>query len=89
MISEENPEIVFPDIDAQMNKIERGVINIFPREELLKKLAESRSKKRPLRIKLGIDPTTPDIHIGHAVPINKLKHFQDLGMSPDETVIAD
>jgi len=39
VISEENPETVFPDIDAQMKQIERGVINIFPREELLKKLA--------------------------------------------------
>ena len=70
---------MFPDIDTQIKQIERGTLDIFPREELIKKLEQSREKDRPLRVKLGIDPTTPDIHIGHAVPINKLKHFQDLG----------
>ena len=70
---------MFPDVNTQMKQIERGVLEIFPRDELIKKLEASRRENRPLRIKLGIDPTAPDIHIGHAVPINKLKHFQDLG----------
>ena len=67
------------DIDTQMKQIERGTSDIFPREELIEKLKRSRAENRPLRVKLGIDPTAPDIHLGHAVPINKLKHFQDLG----------
>ena len=71
--------IVATDIDTQMKQIERGTSDIFPREELIEKLKRSRAENRPLRVKLGIDPTAPDIHLGHAVPINKLKHFQDLG----------
>ena len=70
---------MFSDIDTQMKQIERGALDIFPREELIEKLKKSREENRPLRVKLGIDPTTPDIHIGHAVPINKLRHFQELG----------
>ena len=70
---------MFPDAAEQMKRIERGVVDIFPREELVEKLERSRRENRPLRVKLGIDPTSPDIHVGHAVPINKLKHFQELG----------
>ena len=70
---------MFADVETQMKRIERGALDIFPREELIAKLRRSREESRPLRVKLGIDPTAPDIHIGHAVPINKLKHFQDLG----------
>jgi tyrosyl-tRNA synthetase len=62
-----------------LKQIERGIAEIFPREELISKLEKSRRQNRPLRIKLGIDPTSSDIHLGHAVPLNKLKHFQDLG----------
>ena len=70
---------MFADVEAQLKHIERGVLDIFPREELVEKLKRSRQEKRPLRIKLGIDPTSPDIHLGHAVPFNKLRHFQELG----------
>ncbi len=70
---------MFPEVDTQMKQIARGVVDIFPREELLKKLETSREESRPLRVKLGIDPTSPDIHLGHAVPLNKLRHFQELG----------
>ncbi len=70
---------MFPAVDEQLKQIERGVLDIVPRDELIEKLGRSRSRNKPLRIKLGIDPSTPDIHVGHAVPINKLKHFQDLG----------
>src|SRR5208282_1359708 len=62
-----------------MKQIERGIAEVFPREELVSKLEKSRREDRPLRVKLGIDPTSPDIHLGHAVPLNKLRHFQDLG----------
>ena len=70
---------MFADIDTQLKHIERGVLDIFPREEFIAKLRRSRQTKTPLRIKLGIDPTSPDIHLGHAVPFNKLRHFQKLG----------
>jgi len=70
---------VFADVETQMKQIARGTVDIFPREELLSKLESSRRNNRPLRVKYGIDPTSMDIHIGHAVPILKLRHFQDLG----------
>jgi len=70
---------VFAETAVQLKQIERGVAEIFPREDLVSKLEKSRRENRPLRIKLGIDPTSSDIHLGHAVPLNKLKHFQDLG----------
>lgn len=63
----------------QMELIERGVVEILPREELLKKLEKSLRDGKPLRIKLGLDPTAPDIHLGHTVVLNKLRQFQDLG----------
>jgi tyrosyl-tRNA synthetase len=59
----------------QLDRIERGTVSIVPREELLAKLAEG----RPLRVKLGVDPTAPDIHLGHTVALTKLRQFQDLG----------
>jgi len=55
--------------------IERGTDEILPLDELKKKL----EKNKPLRIKLGMDPTAPDLHLGHTVVINKLKQLQDLG----------
>jgi len=64
---------------SQMELIERGVIEILPREDLLKKLEKSIRDGKPLRIKLGLDPTAPDIHLGHTVVLNKLRQFQDLG----------
>src|SRR5688572_29550983 len=52
-----------------------GTVNIYSEQELLKKL----SKGMPLKIKLGADPTAPDLHLGHAVVLSKMKQFQDLG----------
>lgn len=63
----------------QMELIERGVAEIVPREELLQKLELSIREGKPLKIKLGLDPTAPDIHLGHTVVLNKLRQFQDLG----------
>lgn len=63
----------------QMEQIERGVVEILPREDLLHKLEKSIREGKPLRIKLGLDPTAPDIHLGHTVVLNKLRQFQDLG----------
>ena len=62
-------------VDEQMKVIASGTMQIVPEEELRKKLAEG----RPLTIKLGVDPTSPDLHLGHAVPLRKMRQFQDLG----------
>lgn len=63
------------DVQAQLALIKRGAVEILPEEELLKKLENG----RPLRVKAGFDPTAPDLHLGHTVLIQKLKHFQELG----------
>jgi len=70
---------VFPGIEEQLKKIKRGTVDVFPEDELIDKLKRSREEKRPLRVKLGIDPTSKDIQLGNAVPLWKLRHFQDLG----------
>jgi len=70
---------MFPDVNDQLAVIRRGVAEIFPENELVEKLKRSKAQNRPLRIKYGIDPTAPDVHLGHCVPIRKLRHFQDLG----------
>lgn len=57
----------------------RGAQELLPQEEWVKKLARSESTGQPLRIKLGLDPTAPDIHIGHTVVLNKMRQLQDLG----------
>ena len=57
----------------------RGCEELIPEEEWLKKLARSEATGMPLRIKLGLDPTAPDIHIGHTVVLNKMRQLQDLG----------
>lgn len=65
----------FLPTEKQLELIMRGVQDIYSKEDLIKKLDEN----RPLRIKLGMDPTAPDLHFGHTVVLNKLRHFQDLG----------
>ncbi|HAM38089.1 MAG: tyrosine--tRNA ligase [Elusimicrobia bacterium RIFOXYC2_FULL_34_12] len=62
-------------LEEQLSKIKRGTVEIISEEELITKLKSG----RPLRVKLGVDPTSPDIHLGHTVVIEKLKTFQDLG----------
>ncbi len=63
------------DVKSAMDLIWRGAVEVIEEEELIKKL----QKKVPLRVKAGFDPTAPDLHLGHTVLIQKLKHFQDLG----------
>lgn len=63
------------NVDAALQEIKRGVDELIPEDELLAKL----KLNRPLKIKLGADPTAPDIHLGHTVILNKLRLFQDLG----------
>lgn len=65
--------------EEQLEQIRRGSEEIISEEELLKKLQKSYETNTPLRIKAGFDPTAPDLHLGHTVLIQKLKHFQELG----------
>jgi tyrosyl-tRNA synthetase len=67
------------NLEEQLAAIKRGVGDVFPEEELVEKLKRSLAEKRPLRVKLGVDPTATDLHLGHMVPLLKLKTFQDLG----------
>jgi tyrosyl-tRNA synthetase len=62
-----------------LKAIRRGVTDVLNEDELVSKLSSSASDNRPLRVKLGIDPTSPDIHLGHTVVLGKLRQFQDLG----------
>ncbi|MFH0930646.1 MAG: tyrosine--tRNA ligase [Candidatus Zixiibacteriota bacterium] len=66
-------------VKEQLELIRRGAVEIIPEEELIKKLERSIKENKPLRIKMGFDPTAPDIHPGHTVGIRKLKQFQKLG----------
>lgn len=70
---------MFPSINEQMDVIRSYAVDLLPEEELVKKLENSIKKNKPLRIKLGADPSRPDLHIGHAVVLNKLRQFQELG----------
>jgi len=69
----------FPPISEQIDLIKRGVSEIIPEEELVKKLERSLNEGKPLNIKLGCDPSRPDLHIGHSVVLRKLTQFQSLG----------
>lgn len=66
-------------VEEQMKIITSGAVEVIPEDELRTKLEKSIKRKKPLVVKLGVDPTRPDLHIGHAVPLNKLRHFQELG----------
>lgn len=71
--------INFPPVNEQMDLIKRGTFEIIPEEELVQKLERSIKEGKPLNIKLGCDPSRPDLHIGHSVVLRKLSHFQSLG----------
>jgi len=66
-------------LNEQLEIIKRGAVEIVPESELVDKLKASIDKGKPLKIKLGLDPTAPDIHLGHTVVLHKLRQFQDLG----------
>jgi tyrosyl-tRNA synthetase len=70
---------VFRPIDEQIAYLRKGAAEIIREEDLRAKLEASRRSGTPLRVKLGVDPTAPDLHLGHTVVLRKLKHFQDLG----------
>ena len=66
-------------IDEQLSYLRKGTVDIIPENELRAKLEKSARTGKPLRVKLGADPTAPDIHLGHTVVIRKLRAFQELG----------
>jgi tyrosyl-tRNA synthetase len=69
----------FKPVAEQLAYLKKGVAEIIPENELVAKLENSRKTGKPLRVYLGVDPTAPDLHLGHTVVLRKLKHFQDLG----------
>jgi tyrosyl-tRNA synthetase len=69
----------FASVDEQLAYLKKGAAEIIRESELRAKLEKSRATSKPLRVKLGMDPTAPDLHLGHTVVLRKLKHFQDLG----------
>ena len=70
---------MFPSINEQMDVIKRGVVDLLPEDELVKKLERSLKENIPLIVKLGCDPSRPDLHLGHTVVLRKMRQFQDLG----------
>src|SRR5437764_10636851 len=69
----------FVPVEDQLTYLKKGAAEIIREEELREKLERSRATGKPLRVKLGVDPTAPDLHLGHTVVLRKLKHFQDEG----------
>ncbi|MGI9101194.1 MAG: tyrosine--tRNA ligase [Terriglobales bacterium] len=70
---------MFKPVDEQLAYISKGAAEIIRLDELRDKLTRSRGTGKPLRVKIGLDPTAPDLHLGHTVVLRKLKHFQDMG----------
>jgi tyrosyl-tRNA synthetase len=69
----------FTRVEEQLAYLRKGAAEIIPEDEFKAKLAQSAKTGKPLRVYLGVDPTAPDLHLGHTVVLRKLKHFQDLG----------
>jgi tyrosyl-tRNA synthetase len=67
------------EVERQWDIVRRGAVEIVPEDELRQKLIDAVAEGRPLKIKLGLDPSAPDIHIGHTVVLHKLRQFQELG----------
>ncbi len=69
----------FPEVSVQLELLKRGAVDLVDEAQLRSKLERSRATGRPLTIKTGFDPSSPDLHLGHTVLLRKMKHFQDLG----------
>jgi tyrosyl-tRNA synthetase len=78
-VQPENRKINFPPVEEQLAYLKKGTAEVIPEADLKTKLENSLKTGTPLRAYLGVDPTAPDIHLGHTVVLRKLKHFQDLG----------
>lgn len=77
--SDNNRIFMFPSLKEQLEIIKTGTVDLLPEDELVRKIENSIKKNKPLKIKLGCDPSRPDLHIGHAVVLHKMRQFQDLG----------
>jgi tyrosyl-tRNA synthetase len=77
-LEKHNPEVE-QEVERQLAIIKRGVAELIPEEDLRKKLRRSILENKPLKVKLGLDPSAPDIHLGHTVVLQKLRQFQELG----------
>jgi tyrosyl-tRNA synthetase len=73
------PEASFLPVDEQLALLKRGAVDLVDEAQLRVKLERSRAKGAPLTVKVGFDPSSPDLHLGHTVLLRKMKHFQDLG----------
>jgi tyrosyl-tRNA synthetase len=78
-IDRETDQEIEQAIERELEILKRGMVDLISENELRKKLVNARTQKRPLRVKLGMDPTAPDLHLGHTVVLQKLKQFQELG----------
>ncbi len=74
-----NSKSQFAPVDEQLDRLTRGVVDLVTEDQLRDKLTRSRETGRPLTVKAGFDPSSPDLHLGHTVLLHKMKHFQDLG----------
>ena len=70
------------EVDRQIEVMRDGAVDLFGEDDLRKRLAQALAEKRPLRVKLGMDPSSPDLHLGHTVVLQKLKRLQQLGHTP-------
>ncbi|MFM7544233.1 MAG: tyrosine--tRNA ligase [Ignavibacteria bacterium] len=71
--------MMFPTLNEQMDILKSGAAEVLPEDEIVKKIEYSLKHKKPMIIKLGCDPSRPDLHIGHAVVLRKMRQFQDMG----------
>jgi len=78
-VSPYNGNVGFLPVNEQFDYLRKGFVEVIREEELRERLAESLKTGRPLRLKVGFDPTAPDLHLGHTVLIRKMKHFADMG----------
>ena len=67
------------DNDDQLSYLKKGCVDVIPDEQLAEKLRRARQTGKPLVVKVGFDPSAPDLHLGHTVVIRKMRHFQQLG----------
>src|SRR5205823_13986417 len=65
--------------EEQLAEVTRGAVDVHTREDLLRKLTASYQNRTPLRVKMGFDPTAPDLHLGHTVPLERMRRFQEFG----------
>ena len=70
------------EVERQLEVMRDGAVDFYGEDELRARLAVALDEGRPLRVKLGLDPSAPDIHIGHSVGLQKLRRFQELGHTP-------